>query len=35
MNKAKILYGITMGDDGISKLLSIDIEKAEKVIANQ
>jgi len=34
MNKAKILYGITMGDDGVSKLLSIDMEEAEKVIEN-
>ncbi|MDP1709690.1 MAG: AAA family ATPase, partial [Candidatus Komeilibacteria bacterium] len=28
MEKANILYGITMGDDGVSKLLSVDLEKA-------
>ncbi|MDD5040459.1 MAG: AAA family ATPase [Patescibacteria group bacterium] len=33
MNKARILYGVTMGDDGVSKLLSINIQEAEKVIA--
>ncbi len=32
MNKARILYGITMGDDGVSKLLSVNMEEAEKVI---
>jgi chromosome segregation protein len=26
MHKAKILYGVTMGDDGVSKLLSIKLE---------
>jgi len=28
MEKASILYGVTMGDDGVSKLLSVDLEKA-------
>lgn len=28
MEKANILYGITMGDDSVSKLLSVDLEKA-------
>lgn len=35
MHKAGILYGVTMGDDGVSKLLSIRMEEAEKVIANR
>ena len=30
MHRAKILYGITMGDDGVSKLLSLKLEEAEK-----
>jgi len=33
MNQSAILYGVTMGDDGISKILSINIDEAEKVIA--
>ncbi|MCH7492750.1 chromosome segregation protein SMC [Patescibacteria group bacterium] len=32
MIKSKLLYGVTMGDDGISKLLSMNVEEAEKVI---
>jgi len=32
MEQAHTLYGVTMGDDGISKMLSINIEEAEKVI---
>lgn len=32
MHQAKILYGISMGADGVSKLLSVDIEEAEKVV---
>jgi len=28
MEKARLLYGVTMGDDGVSKLLSVDLEKA-------
>lgn len=35
MQISSILYGITMGDDGISKLLSIRMEDAEAVIAQQ
>lgn len=31
MHQAKILYGITMGDDGISKLLSVNFEEADKL----
>ena len=30
MEKAKLLYGITMGNDGISRLLSIKLEEAKK-----
>ncbi len=32
MNKANIIYGVTMSDDGASKLLSIDMAEAEKVV---
>ncbi|MBI5404726.1 MAG: hypothetical protein HY976_00705 [Candidatus Kerfeldbacteria bacterium] len=32
MEKANILYGVTMGDDGVSKLLSVKLEEANKVI---
>ncbi len=32
MEKATILYGVTMGDDGVSKLLSVKLEEAEHVI---
>jgi chromosome segregation protein len=32
MEHSQILYGVTMGDDGISRLLSIKMEDAEKVI---
>lgn len=31
MHQANILYGITMGDDGVSKLLSIKMEEAERI----
>lgn len=34
MRKANILYGITMLDDGVSKLLSIKLDEAEKKIKN-
>lgn len=34
MEHAQVLYGVTMGDDGISKLLSIKMAEAEKVIAS-
>ena len=30
MHQAKILYGITMGSDGVSKLLSVNLEEAVK-----
>ena len=30
MHRAKILYGVTMGDDGVSKVLSLKLEEAEK-----
>ncbi|PIS04830.1 MAG: hypothetical protein COT81_04200 [Candidatus Buchananbacteria bacterium CG10_big_fil_rev_8_21_14_0_10_42_9] len=30
MEKATMLYGVSMGEDGVSKLLSIDFEQAEK-----
>jgi len=29
MNEAQLLYGVTMGDDGVSKLLSIELKDAE------
>lgn len=31
MRKANVLYGVTMGDDGVSKLLSIKLEDARAV----
>lgn len=31
MRKANVLYGVTMGDDGVSKLLSIKLEDAKAV----
>ena len=34
MERANTLYGITMGDDGVSKLLSVDLEEAVKSIKN-
>lgn len=33
MMHAGILYGVTMGDDGISKLLSIKLEEGEKYVS--
>ena len=30
MRRAHILYGVTMGDDGVSKLLSVKLEEAQK-----
>lgn len=33
MHKARILYGVTMGEDGVSKMLSVKMDEAEKVIA--
>ncbi|MFH1030283.1 MAG: AAA family ATPase [bacterium] len=32
MQKAELLYGVTMGEDGVSKLLSIKFEDASKVV---
>lgn len=32
MHKAELLYGVTMGDEGVSKLLSIKFEDAEKTV---
>ncbi len=32
MEKANILYGVTMGEDGVSKLLSVDLEEAVESI---
>ncbi|MBI4090180.1 MAG: chromosome segregation protein SMC [Candidatus Kerfeldbacteria bacterium] len=32
MEKANILYGVTMGDDGVSRMLSVKLEEAEHVI---
>ncbi len=32
MNNARLIYGITMGDDGVSKLLSINMEEAEAMV---
>ena len=29
MHEGKVLYGVTMGSDGVSKLLSMDLEDAE------
>ncbi len=34
MHYAHVLYGITMGDDGISKLLSIKMEDAAEMVGN-
>jgi len=31
MSRAGILYGVTMGSDGVSKLLSISFEEAQAV----
>lgn len=32
MHQANILYGVSMGDDGISRLISLKFEEAEKVV---
>lgn len=32
MSKAQVLYGVTMGDDGVSRLLSVKLEEAEKLV---
>lgn len=33
MHKAKIIYGVSMGDDGVSKLLSINFDQADEIAA--
>ncbi|MFA5127101.1 MAG: AAA family ATPase [Patescibacteria group bacterium] len=33
MHRAKIIYGVTMGDDGVSKLISINFDEADKIAA--
>ncbi|MBT7553325.1 AAA family ATPase [bacterium] len=33
MHQAKIIYGITMGDDGISNLLSMNFDEADEIAA--
>lgn len=33
MHQAKIIYGVTMGDDGVSKLLSINFDEADEIAA--
>ena len=32
MHQADILYGVTMGDDGISRLISLKLEEAQKMV---
>lgn len=32
MEKASILYGVTMGDDGVSQLLSVKMDQVEEII---
>ncbi len=34
MQKANILYGVTMESDGVSRLLSLNLEEAEKTVAS-
>ncbi len=33
MHKASVLYGVTMESDGVSRLLSLNLEEAEKAVA--
>lgn len=33
MHQAKIIYGVTMGDDGISRLLSMSFDEADEIAA--
>jgi len=35
MEKSQMLYGVTMGQDGISKILSIKLEEAEGIVKKQ
>ncbi|MFH0852808.1 MAG: AAA family ATPase [bacterium] len=35
MEKANLLYGVTMSDDSVSKLISVKMEEAEEVIKRQ
>lgn len=32
MRRAAILYGVTMGDDGVSRLLSVKLEEAKEIV---
>ena len=32
MHQANILYGVTMGEDGVSKIISLRMEEAERVV---
>lgn len=32
MHQANILYGVTMGDDSVSKLISLKLEEAQKIV---
>lgn len=32
MEKSQVMYGVTMGEDGVSQLLSVKIEEAEEII---
>jgi chromosome segregation protein len=34
MHKADVLYGVTMGDDGVSKLLSVKLADAEEMVGS-
>lgn len=33
MHKARIIYGVTMGDDGVSRLLSMNFDQADEIAA--
>ncbi|MBI4135413.1 AAA family ATPase [Candidatus Uhrbacteria bacterium] len=35
MQAAEVLYGVTMGDDGVSKILSLKFEQAEEAVASR
>ena len=34
MEEADMLYGVTMQEKGVTQVLSVDLEEAEKTIAN-